>query len=129
MKFLFFTFFFVSILFGCFTDNYDKIEVVGPEEFCEALQSNEDIQLIDVRTPEEYEQSHILNSELINLQNEKEFLEKTRELDKNKPVYVYCRTGRRSNIAAKHLANNGFKKIVDMDGGMVAWNYSNINCE
>ena len=129
MKFLFFTFFFVGIFSGCFKDNFDKIEVLGPQEFCDSLQANDNIQLIDVRTPEEYDQSHILNSELINLQNEKEFLEKTRELDKNKPVYVYCRTGRRSNIAAKHLANNGVKTIVDLDGGMVAWNNSNINCE
>ena len=129
MKFLFFTFFFVGIFSGCFKDNFDKIEVLGPQEFCDSLQANDNIQLIDVRTPEEYDQSHILNSELINLQNEKEFLEKTRALDKSKPVYVYCRTGGRSNVAAKHLANNGFKEIKDLKGGIVAWKDENHNCQ
>ena len=119
----------VIFLFSCVESTGKYIQKATVEQFCKEIISDKTIQLIDVRTPEEFEEGHIENATLIDIQNEEEFLSNTKELNKKQPVYVYCRTGRRSNIAAQHLANNGFRNIVDLQGGIVVWNAQNHNCK
>lgn len=119
----------VIFLSSCVESTEKYIKIATVEQFCKELISDKTIQLIDVRTPEEFEEGHIENATLIDIQNEEEFLSNTKELNKKQPVYVYCRTGRRSNIAAQHLANNGFRNIVDLQGGIVVWNAQNHNCK
>jgi len=82
--------------------------------------ANPNIQLIDVRTPKEYEEGHIENAQLINYYS-KNFKENIQELDKEKPVYVYCKSGYRSGNSSKILAELGFKEIYDLKGGYMAW--------
>jgi len=82
--------------------------------------SNNGIQLIDVRTPDEYSQGHIKGAFLINFFSEY-FKENLNKLDKNKPVYVYCKSGGRSAKTSEILADMGFTKIVDLKGGFLAW--------
>jgi rhodanese-related sulfurtransferase len=88
-------------------------------EFEKAIaQSN--IQLLDVRTPGEYQSGHLNNAFLADWNNEKEFQLRAKALDKSKPVYTYCLSGARSNAATEWLRQNGFT-AYNLTGGINAW--------
>ena len=74
--------------------------------------------VLDVRTPEEYAEGHIQGAKLIPVQVLAKHLA---EVPKDKQVYVYCHSGRRSANAAKLLAEHGFTRIENMQGGITAW--------
>ena len=74
--------------------------------------------MLDVRTPEEYKQGHIQGAKLIPVQVLAEHLA---EVPKNKRVYVYCHSGKRSARASKLLAKHGFTNIENVMGGIEAW--------
>lgn len=93
------------------------IETISQDEL-KSLDNN--IQLVDVRTPEEYEAGYIKNAMNINIKD-KAFLESTVLLDKTKPVYVYCMMGGRSTSAAKALEEAGFTKVYNYKGGFKEW--------
>ncbi|MBX7094011.1 MAG: rhodanese-like domain-containing protein [Flavobacteriales bacterium] len=76
--------------------------------------------VLDVRTAEEVAEGHLANSINIDI-NGSDFESKINELDKQAPVYVYCRSGGRSARAADILKANGFSTIVNLDGGITAW--------
>jgi thioredoxin len=96
-----------------------SVKKLKPAEFEKAIGEN-DAQLVDVRTPEEYADKHILRSENINI-NDKEFETRMKQLDKSKPVYFYCLSGNRSQRAAEWALKNGFKGAYNLDGGISAW--------
>jgi len=73
---------------------------------------------IDVRTPEEYAEGHVENAKLIPVQ---ELEERINEVPKDKQVYVYCRSGKRSAQAATILAKAGYTNIENVLGGITAW--------
>ena len=79
-----------------------------------------DVQLVDVRTPMEYDQGHIDDAVNFNI-NDEGFLNQVETLDKNKPVYLYCKMGGRSNRAAELLKSKGFTQIYDYTGGYTDW--------
>jgi len=74
--------------------------------------------LLDVRTPEEYTEGHIQGAVLIPVQV---LGERLAEVPKDKQVYVYCHSGRRSAMASKLLAENGNTRIENVVGGITAW--------
>lgn len=75
--------------------------------------------LLDVRTPKEYAEGHIPNA--VNLPNETIQKEPPAILaDKGQRIFLYCRSGRRSQDAAAKLAAMGYTNIVDF-GGIVDW--------
>ena len=79
------------------------------------------VQLLDVRTKEEWDEGHLKGAKLVTL-SEEGFADKAKAvLDPTKPVVVYCRSGNRSAKATKHLRDGGFTSIHDMAGGIVAW--------
>ncbi|AKA35228.1 MAG: rhodanese-like domain-containing protein [Muricauda sp.] len=80
-----------------------------------------DVQLIDVRTPQEYEAGHIDDALNFDIKNQPLFKEKIGTLDKDKPVYLYCKMGGRSARAAALLKEMGFKEIYDYSGGYDEW--------
>ena len=94
--------------------------IIGSISGDELKSLGNDIQLVDVRTPEEYELGYIKNAININIKD-KAFLESTVLLDKSKPVYVYCMKGVRSTTAAKALEKAGFTKIYNYKGGFGEW--------
>lgn len=105
---------------ACKDKSEDKsITIISPEEVYDAVK-NSDRQLIDVRTTEEFAEGHVANSKNICV-TEDGFKEKASKLDKNQPVYVYCRSGKRSANAAQILKEMGFTEIYDMDGGILNW--------
>ncbi len=95
-------------------------DVLSVEQFEQEIQSN-DIQLLDVRTAEEYEEGYIGDATNIDVLKTDEFKQEIQKLDKSKPVYVYCRSGKRSQKAAEILEEEGFETIKDLDGGYNAW--------
>jgi rhodanese-related sulfurtransferase/rubrerythrin len=79
--------------------------------------------LLDVRQPEEYETGHILGATLIPLG---ELEARQGELDRNKKIIAYCRSGRRSMAAAIALCGLGFEGVHNLDGGILDWPYETI---
>ena len=77
--------------------------------------------LIDVRTPKEYVQGHIQNAINIDFLATS-FEEELNKLDKQIPIYLYCRSGKRSSMAVKTAKKLGFRHIFHLDGG-----YSKLN--
>lgn len=80
-----------------------------------------DVQLIDVRTQEEFEAGAIDDAVNFNIIDSSTFLQQIKTLDKSKPVYLYCKMGGRSNRAAELLKNEGFVEIYDYSGGYNDW--------
>lgn len=102
---------------GC-THN-DNIVSVSASEFEKEIKSDT-VQLVDVRTPQEYAEGHIDGALNINVQSDdfKELAQ--RELSKDSTVLVYCRSGRRSLDAAEILTSVGYK-VVNLKGGIIEW--------
>lgn len=98
-----------------------KIKTVEVATFAKEIKTTPKPQILDVRTPEEFSEGHIDKATNIDWQNEN-FVKNTENLDKNKPVYVYCKSGRRSLKASEKLEELGFKKIYNLDGGYLKWN-------
>ena len=97
------------------TTTIKKVDATGFKSEIEGKK----VQLVDVRTPGEFNQGRIQNAVNINVYD-KEFVSKTNALDKSKPVYVYCRSGVRSMKAANSLKNRGFN-VVNLNGGIGGW--------
>ncbi len=97
-----------------------NVEVIPPEEFSTRISSDPTAYLLDVRKPEEYAAGHIAGAHLSNWLDTEYFKQKAVQLDKTKTIYIYCRSGRRSNDAAQYLASQGYK-VVDLSGGILAW--------
>lgn len=114
------------ILFSFVSCSYaQKGDRISPKEFDKALKASKDPQLVDVRTPEEYDEVHIDDAENINW-NGDDFDEEASKLDKTQPVYVYCHSGRRSADAAKHLRKMGFTKVYELQGGLLGWEQAGL---
>lgn len=88
--------------------------------FATAIAQN-NVQLIDVRTGPEYAEGHLENARLIDWKNSNNFKKAVEKLDKDKPIYVYCRSGRRSIDAGNYLVNHGFKHVFNLEGGIQLW--------
>ncbi len=92
---------------------------LAPAAF-EVRLSETGVQLIDVRTPSEYNSGHLADA--VNLDwNGGQLQAKAGTLNKSKPVLLYCASGRRSAAAREFLTEQGFKDVVDLDGGVGAW--------
>lgn len=109
------------LLFGCSSgqNNPDKTQL-SAVEFSQKINELGAPQLIDVRTPEEFEGGHLLHAVNFNW-NSDDFMKKVASLDKTKPVFVYCLSGGRSASAAATMRKNGFREVYEMDGGMMQW--------
>jgi rhodanese-related sulfurtransferase/rubrerythrin len=81
--------------------------------------SSQDVVVLDVRQPGEYEAGHIPGARLVPLPVLSDSLD---EIDRTKPVLVYCAIGGRSRMAAQTLAGKGFGQVINLSGGFKAWN-------
>jgi rhodanese-related sulfurtransferase/glutaredoxin len=97
-----------------------KKESVTVDAF-EKLIKDPSVQLLDVRTMEEYNRGHIKNAMQANWNDSKEFANRVAHLNKEKTVYVYCQVGGRSTAASEWLQKQGFSKVIDLNGGLLAW--------
>jgi rhodanese-related sulfurtransferase len=90
------------------------------EAFDVLLKSVGETQLIDVRTPSEFEAGHIEAAQNMNF-NGKDFQKQLETLDKLQDVFVYCAVGGRSSKASEMMKQLGFTKIHELQGGINAW--------
>ncbi|QED49298.1 sulfurtransferase TusA family protein [Cytobacillus dafuensis] len=98
--------------------------VATNEELEKMLKVNENNVVLDVRESAEYAFSHISNAISIPLG---ELDDRIDELNKEDEIFVVCRTGNRSDLAAQRLAEKGFTKVINVVPGMSAWTGKTIN--
>lgn len=110
----------ILLTISCQSQSDSKIKVISKNEFKQEI-SKDSIQLIDVRTPEEFKKGSINKAKNINV-NDQNFETEIQKLNKQKPVYVYCRSGSRSEMAAKKMIELGFTEVIDLQGGYLNWN-------
>jgi rhodanese-related sulfurtransferase len=111
--------FLISSIVSCKSQTKEVITKVDVETFKKGLTNNK-VQLVDVRTPEEFQEGYIENAILIDYFSE-DFKTKIQELNKKEPVYLYCKSGNRSGKTSIILRDLGFTEIVDLEGGYMAW--------
>lgn len=97
--------------------------VVNNEQLEQVLNSQEKITILDVRESAEYVFNHIPGAISIPLG---ELEERIQELNPNENIYVVCRTGSRSDLAAQKLTEAGFKNVVNVVPGMSKWSGSTV---
>ena len=95
-----------------------EVETITGEELQKKLAANESLQLLDVRTPDEYHEQHIPKARLVPIDNLREHLS---ELDPTKETVVYCRVGLRGYLASRILLQHGFTKVYNLTGGILTY--------
>lgn len=86
-----------------------------------ALKKEKQAIVIDVRTPAEWQQGVISGADLFIDYNSPTFKQQLSKLDKSKTYIVYCRSGGRSAGASQVMVDSGFKKVINMQGGISSW--------
>lgn len=107
-------------IFGMNAQQDDAIKVLDVQTFRDSI-TTKNVQLIDVRTPEEFEAGHIKDAKNIDFFSDA-FRVEFEKLDKEKPVYIYCKSGNRSGQSAIKLSAMGFKEIYNLQGGFLNYN-------
>jgi len=119
-----FRWFFIAIifLFACGTDTQNTTQSATADgkiaipQFDQLLTKTSQAQLVDVRTPSEFSGGHLDGAININF-NDASFDTRIGQLDKAKPVFIYCQAGGRSGKAYKKMKAMGFETVYDMEGG------------
>ncbi len=102
-------------------DIFTKVNVISADKTKELISSTpqDELEIIDVRQPAEYERGHITGAKLMPMST---LADNTEKLDASKTIITYCRSGVRSRSAAALLKRKGFGDIFSMTGGIEAWN-------
>ncbi len=121
--------FIISILFLAFIvdTNAQSVQNVNALKFKELIAKGDYI-LVDVRTPDEFSRGHIQGSTAINVADPG-FPSKVSLLQKEKTILIYCLTGSRSSYAANYLIQNGFKKVYNLQNGIMDWSQQGFALE
>lgn len=110
----------LTMLGLCSACQSQEIPTLEPTAYEEALQQTAGAVIIDVRQPDEYVEGHLSGARLLNVLDEATFEAGIAALDKNKPYFIYCRSGRRSHSAAVKMKAIGLN-VTDLKGGITAW--------
>lgn len=110
---------------GCKEKDTAGNNSVNAATFAEMISEPSEKIILDVRTPEEFNEGHIQYARLINFYDE-DFKEQVNALDKQLPVYVYCASGVRSDKAATILKQEGFREVYVLEKGLKEWNQSEL---
>jgi thioredoxin len=114
------------LIVSCNGQTNAKYESIAAANFAEKLKSTPQPAIIDVRSPEEFSGQHIDNAVNIDW-NGTDFEGKIGKYGKTKPIFVYCMSGGRSKKAAEKLAELGFTKIYELQGGIMKWNAAGLS--
>ena len=123
-RLLFVVIIFIAFNYSCKEEKQTStrtVELISPEEMKEITQI-EGVQLIDVRTPEEYDEGYIEGFQNLDYYSDS-FMQDIEKLDKSKPIVVYCKSGNRSGKCAQKMFEAGFAKVYDLDGGITKWQF------
>ena len=115
----------VLLLTGCSVEKGEKdvaeYETITAQQAKEIMDTQEGYVILDTRTEEEYEQGHIPDAIVISHEEIKEKAESVLT-DKDQLILVYCRSGRRSKLAAQDLVELGYTNVKEF-GGIIDWPY------
>ena len=109
----------VVLLFSCQGQNTDIIRNVDAVRFNQLIYQKEGI-IIDVRTPEEFQSGHLKDASNIDYYSD-DFSKKINLVQRDVPIYLYCRSGGRSSSAAKKMLKLGFKEVYNLNDGISSW--------
>jgi rhodanese-related sulfurtransferase len=115
-----FSAFLLFAILSCNAQTATNIKVVDPVSFKKEISTTPNAQILDVRTAEEFTVEHLQNAENVNWYSP-DFSTNTTKYDTSKPVFIYCRSGKRSHLAAEKLVELGFTTIIEMEGGIINW--------
>lgn len=101
------------------------LETVSPQVAAEVIASEPAPVVLDIRTPDEFNQGHLEGAVNIDFY-EPTFASDLDALDKDIPYVVYCRSDSRSGQAMQMFEELGFTDVTEIDGGIVAWNESGL---
>lgn len=97
------------------------IRLVSPAQGKDILDAPpDDLVVLDVRTPAEFDEGHLPGAVLIDFY-EDDFADQLAELDPDVPYLLYCRSGNRSGQTRDILDDLGFTDVADIEGGLTAW--------
>jgi rhodanese-related sulfurtransferase len=95
---------------------------ISPRQLHDRLQEGEELHLLDVRTPAEYEEIHVPGAHLAPLDRlDATKLTSVNGFAKDQPLYIFCRSGNRAKQAAEKLEDSGYEQCRVVEGGTVAW--------
>jgi len=114
---------------GCFLCKAQVNSSLTATEFEHGITGKDSIQLLDVRTAGEYAGGHLQGALLADWKDKNEFSRRISFIDKNKPVYIYCLSGGRSEAAAATMRAAGYKAVYELKGGINAWKAENKSVE
>ena len=123
MRNILYSFVIIGLLFSC--GPKEGLQDLVATEFQTAMAGESGAQVLDVRTSDEFQNGHIegaINADV----SSPAFAQIADGLAKDKTVFVYCLSGARSSSAAGMLKEMGFKSIVNLTGGMLAWQSANL---
>jgi NADPH-dependent 2,4-dienoyl-CoA reductase/sulfur reductase-like enzyme/rhodanese-related sulfurtransferase len=95
-----------------------EVKTLTCVELQKKLETNNSLQLLDVRTPEEYQEAHLPHARLVPLDELRDHL---KELDPTKETVVYCRVGLRGYLAARILLQHSFTNVLNLTGGYLSF--------
>ncbi|MEO5601527.1 MAG: rhodanese-like domain-containing protein [Cyclobacteriaceae bacterium] len=105
---------------GCTQKVETTAQQLDVPTFAQKMNSSKDKIVLDVRTPAEFRQGHLAGATLIDVL-ESDFTAKVQQLDKSKPLFVYCASGIRSEEAVEILHRLGYREIYELEGGFQEW--------
>ncbi len=111
-------------LLNCKQSTAQQSTLLEPQEFKEFISTNE-VLLVDVRTPREFNSGHIEKAININFLSS-EFDEQIQKLDTTKTLVIYCRSGNRSGKSSPKFVKVGFDNLYDLKGGVLNWQKSGL---
>ena len=114
------------VFVSCNSQNTKNISTIDAKAFAEKIAANPNQQILDVRTPDEFSSDHIENATNINWLGST-FVYDVEKMDKSVPVFVYCKSGGRSQKAAEKLNELGFKTIYQLEGGILKWEAAGLS--
>ena len=91
---------------------------IAPADALALVKARQNIYLLDVRTPQEFQQARIAGAHLIPID---QLMQRVGELPQDRPILVYCAVGSRSAQVFSFLARRGYAEVYNLDGGISAW--------
>jgi len=116
---------FIIIVTGSMSSKADDWKMITAPELKQIMQQ-QDIFLVDVHTPQ---QQHIKGTDLFIPYDDIESYKEKLPKDKNTTIYLYCRSGRMGNVAAKTLYDLGYRNLTNLEGGTEAWRQNGFDFE
>ncbi len=116
--FLFF-FFFLSCVYS--PNNADKMINLSETEWVKLHDESEESVVIDVRTDDEFSTGYIEGAVNIDFYMGNKFISEIDKLDKSKSYFIYCKSGARSGQTCELMKQKGFKKVYNLEGGILGW--------